>query len=378
MDRLTCSKDLTLFLCGDVMLGRGIDQILQSPGDPALFEEYARSAIRYVQLAEAAHGKIPRHAPPDYVWGDALPIMTEAQIALRIINLETAVTTSDRHWPKGINYRMDPANVACLQAARVDCCVLANNHVLDWGCEGLLETLDTLQRAGIATTGAGGDAAQADAPAVVACGGGRRVLVFGFAATDSGVPRDWAAGPAKPGVNRLSDLSIVTAAKLAAAAQRLRQPEDLLIASVHWGGNWGYAIPATHRAFAHALIDGGFALVHGHSSHHPRGIELYRQHLVLYGCGDFINDYEGIGGYEDFRSDLTLMYLPRLDAIGRLLSLRLVPMQISRFRLNRPSQADAAWLHQAVARESGKLATIVARRADGSFVIEPGETAACA
>lgn len=161
MDQLTCSKDLTLFLCGDVMLGRGIDQILQSPSDPALFEEYARSAIRYVELAEAAHGRIPRHEPPDYVWGDALPIMTNAQIALRIINLETAVTTSAQHWPKGINYRMHPANVACLQAARVDCCVLANNHVLDWGREGLLETLDTLQRAGIATTGAGRDAAQA-------------------------------------------------------------------------------------------------------------------------------------------------------------------------------------------------------------------------
>lgn len=113
-------------------------------------------------------------------------------------------------------------------------------------------------------------------------------------------------------MNRLSDLSIDTAAEVVAAAQRLRQPDDLLIASVHWGGNWGYAVAATHRAFAHALIDGGFALVHGHSSHHPRGIELYRGHMVLYGCGDFINDYEGIGGYEDFRSDLTLMYLPRV------------------------------------------------------------------
>ena len=365
-------SDVRLFLCGDVMLGRGIDQIMPSPGSARLHEGYARSALVYVRLAEQINGAIPRRVAPDYVWGDALAVLADSQPAVRIVNLETAVTTSDRHWPKGINYRMHPANVGSLQAARIDCCVLANNHVLDWQREGLLDTLTTLQRAGIRPAGAGRSAAEAGAPAVVPVGEDGRVLVFGFAATSSGVPADWAAGAVQSGVNLLADLRAETAARLAEDARRLSRPGDVLIASIHWGGNWGYPIPAVHRGFAHALVDGGFDLVHGHSSHHALGIELYRGKLILYGCGDFINDYEGIEGYKDYRGDLVAMYLPRLDtANGILMSLRIVPMQIRRFRLNHPSRRDAEWLYRVLERESARLGTALAWRDDGSFLIEP-------
>lgn len=368
---------LSLFLCGDVMLGRGIDQILPSPSRPGLFEAYVRSAVSYLRLAEALNGPIPRRVAADYVWGDALPLIADEKHAARIVNLETAVTTSTRRWRKSINYRMHPANVVCLEAAHIDCCVLANNHVLDWGYDGLAETLDALQHQGIATAGAGPDIAHAAAPAVLPARSGTRVLVFGFAATSSGVVRDWAAGPATPGVNLLADLSAGSADRVAEAARQVRRPGDLMVASIHWGGNWGYTIPAAQQDFAHALIDRGFDLVHGHSSHHLKGIEVYRQKLVLYGCGDFINDYEGITGYEDFRDDLAVLYLPRLDsASGRLLSLRMVPMQIRRFRLNRPSQADAEWLHQVLARESAKLGATISFKKDFSFALEPGDAAA--
>jgi poly-gamma-glutamate capsule biosynthesis protein CapA/YwtB (metallophosphatase superfamily) len=363
--------EVRLFLSGDVMPGRGIDQIQRYPSHPRLYEGYATSAATYVDLAESANGSIPRLVSPDYMWGDALAVLQAAQPAARIINLETAVTTSHEHWPKGINYRMHPDNIACLTDAGIDCCVLANNHVLDWGTDGLLETLATLQGVGIRTAGAGRTAAEATVPAVLPLPNGGRVLVFGAATTSCGVPRGWAAGVDKPGVNLLPNLSPGTAAQLAEAAQRNRQDGDLLIASVHWGGNWGYTIPPAHQAFAHALIDGGFDMVHGHSSHHAQGIEVYRRKLVLYGCGDLINDYEGISGYEDFRGDLALLYLPRLDsATGCLLSLLMVPMQIRRFRLNRPSAQDARWLHKVIARESGKLGTKVTLGPDDSFLID--------
>jgi poly-gamma-glutamate capsule biosynthesis protein CapA/YwtB (metallophosphatase superfamily) len=363
--------ELRLFLCGDAMLGRGIDQIMQSPSQPRLYEEYVHSALTYVRLAEAKHGPIPRRVAPEYVWGDALPIMTADEIAARIINLETAVTTSEEHWPKGINYRLHPGNIACLTAARIGCCVLANNHVLDWGRAGLLETLTTLQRISVAVAGAGRNVAEAAAPAVLHIGDGVRVLVFGFATTSSGVPRDWAVGPAAPGVNLLSDLSATTGVSIAEMGRRLREPGDVLIASIHWGGNWGFRVPTEHRRFAHALIESGFDLVHGHSSHHAMGIEVYRDKLILYGCGDFINDYEGIEGYKEFRGDLTAMYLPRLDvASGRLLSLRIIPMQIRCFRLNRPSPEDAGWLYGVLARESAKLGASVELREDRSFELK--------
>lgn len=362
-----------LFLCGDVMPGRGIDQILQHPSAPALYEAYAKSAVTYLRLAEAAHGHIPRRVPPAYVWGDALKLLQTVRPAARIINLETAVTRHDEPWPKGINYRMHPGNVSCLAAAGIDCCVLANNHVLDWGPEGLLETLDVLRDAGLRFVGAGHDAAEAMAPADIPLAGQGRLRVVACAAPDCGVPRDWAATAATPGVNLLPDLHAATAMRLTRRARHDRQAGDVLIASVHWGGNWGYDIPRSHRDFAHALIDGGVDLVHGHSSHHPRGIELYRGKLVLYGCGDFLNDYEGIRGHEEYRADLVLMYLPRIDiATGHLVSMEMVPLQIRQFRLNHASRDEAAWLGDVLCRESARLGTCVRSRSDGHLVINMG------
>jgi poly-gamma-glutamate synthesis protein (capsule biosynthesis protein) len=93
------------------------------------------------------------------------------------------------------------------------------------------------------------------------------------------------------------------------------------------------------------LIDGGADVVYGHSSHHPRPFEIYHGKLILYGCGDLLNDYEGISGYEPFRDDLGLMYFPTIDeGSGRLLTLRMMLMQLHQFRLRRASDADVAWM----------------------------------
>jgi poly-gamma-glutamate synthesis protein (capsule biosynthesis protein) len=196
----------TLFLCGDVMLGRGVDQILPHPGNATLHEGYAKSALDYVSLAERRNGPVPRHAGFAYIWGDALATLERASPAARIVNLETAVTTSSSYEPKGINYRLHPANASALLAAKLDCCVLANNHVLDWGEAGLRETLTTLARLGVRVAGAGLDAGQAAAPAAIPVGE-RRVLVFGLGLPTSGVSRAWAATDSRPGVNVLSHLS---------------------------------------------------------------------------------------------------------------------------------------------------------------------------
>jgi poly-gamma-glutamate capsule biosynthesis protein CapA/YwtB (metallophosphatase superfamily) len=363
-------EQLTLFLCGDVMTGRGIDQVLPHSCAPHLYEPVVRSALEYVELAEQRKGPIPRQVDHAYVWGDALRLLERRRPDLRIINLETSVTTSEDALPKGINYRMHPGNIDVFRAARVDCCVLANNHVLDWGEAGLHETLETLARAGIAVAGAGRNLGAAAAPAVLKVEGGGRVLVFGFGAGDSGIPRDWAATPKKAGVHRLPDFSAATLDRVAERVTGAKRPGDLALASIHWGGNWGYAIPPDHRRFAHALIDhAGIDLVHGHSSHHPKAVEVYRDRLILYGCGDFLDDYEGITGYEDFRDDLVLMYLPSLEpGTGRLLRLELVPQQIRHFRLTYPSASDRAWLRQRLQREYQRFGRDVAPQED-AFVL---------
>lgn len=152
---------LTLFLCGDVMTGRGIDQILPYPSNPRLYEDYLTSALDYVALAEERVGPIPRSTAFSYIWGDALEELDRVYPDARIINLETSITTSGEPEPKGINYRMNPANAPCLTAAQIDCCVLANNHVLDWGVAGLHETLETLSANGLKSAGAGRDVVEA-------------------------------------------------------------------------------------------------------------------------------------------------------------------------------------------------------------------------
>jgi poly-gamma-glutamate synthesis protein (capsule biosynthesis protein) len=351
------------------MTGRGVDQVLACPGDPRLPEEPVGDARHYVALAERRNGPIPAPVGWDYVWGDALAELDRARPAARIVNLETSITTSDDHWVgKGIHYRMHPRNVACLTAARIDCCSLANNHVLDFGHAGLGETLEALRAAGVATAGSGRDLAEARAPAVLPCEGGRRLLVFAFASPTSGIPLEWAATPARGGVNLLGEPPEAAAALVGAWVDRVKRPGDLAIASVHWGGNWGYAIPPEQRRVAHALLDAGIDLVHGHSSHHPKAFEIHRGKLVLYGCGDFLDDYEGISGYEAYRDDLVLLYLPTLEPDhGTVSDLRLVPLQIRRFRLIRPSPSDVRWLAEVMSRECEAFGIALRVEADGSL-----------
>src|SRR5438477_3878537 len=337
---------LRLFLCGDVMTGRGIDQVLPHPLNPRLYEPYLSDARAYVELAENANGPIPRPVGFDYIWGEALLKLRRAEVDLSIINLETGITTVKTHWlGKEIHYRMHPHNIDCLSVTGVNGCELANNHVLDWGYEGLSETRRTLDAVGVKHAGAGNDAEDAAAPAVLNVPGKCRVLLFSFGSRTSGISRQWRATSVCPGVNLLDDLSEATASRIATGMRQLQQPGDLLVASIHWGGNWGYDVPLEQIAFAHRLIEEGVSIVHGHSSHHVKAIEVFKGRLILYGCGDLLTDYEGISGYEDFRGDLSLMYLVELDSqSGQLVSTRLVPMHMRRFRLERTSAPDAHWL----------------------------------
>jgi poly-gamma-glutamate synthesis protein (capsule biosynthesis protein) len=340
------------------MTGRGIDQVLPHPSDPALCESYAHDARDYVGLAERANGRIGSPVDFAYVWGVALAELDAAAPDARIINLETSVTQSPDYWPsKGIHYRMHPRNIGCLTAAHIDCCTLANNHVLDFGYAGLAETLATLHEARLNFVGAGANAQDAAAPAIIDLGQRGRVIVYACGCESSGIPDAWSAGAARAGVNLLPDLSHNTAQRLGATILQSKGARDVVVLSIHWGPNWGYEVGRDERAFAHALIDSSAVdIVHGHSSHHPKGIELHRGRPILYGCGDFLNDYEGIGGHERYRGDLVAMYFVQTEAGGNgLAGLRIVPLKIRRFTLTRAVRADADWLRRKIAQASPGL-----------------------
>ena len=275
---------VTLFLCGDVMTGRGIDQILPHPGDARLYEPFVPSATVYVALADKAHGRIPRPVDFSYVWGDALAEL-------------------DRRRPVA---------------------------------------------------------------------GGGRVLVFAFGSATSGIPASWAATEQRPGINLLPDLSDRTIRDVARQIAAPRRADDIVVISIHWGTNWGYEIDDEYRAFAHGLIDrAGVDVVHGHSSHHAKAIEVYRDRLILYGCGDFLNDYEGITGHETFRDDLALMYFPTIDiARGTPSRLDMVPLRIRHMRLARASRTDADWLRAGLDREGARFNTGVRLGADNVLTLD--------
>jgi poly-gamma-glutamate synthesis protein (capsule biosynthesis protein) len=338
--RSETSMLITIFLAGDVMTGRGIDQILPHPSEPLIYEPYMKSAGGYVELAELAYGPLPKPVDFSYIWGDALEEWAHLRPDVKIINLETSVTTSNDYWPgKGINYRMHPANVATLTAAGIDACTLANNHVLDWGYAGLTETLDTLKQAQLNCAGAGQNLAEAETPAVLAVAGKGRVIVFAYGLPSSGIPVSWAASAEQPGVNLLKDLSAQTVRQIKANVKAMKQPGDIVVASLHWGGNWGYDIPSEQIVFAHKLIDE---------------------------AGD-----EGIRDHEQFRADLALMYFVGMDPTsGRLVHLHMTPVQIRHFQVNRASKEDALWLRDLLNREGQQFGTHADMKRDHTLTLD--------
>ena len=267
---------------------------------------------------------------------------------------------------------MHPRNVACLKSAGIDCCVLANNHTLDWSIPGLEETLESLAAAGIRTAGAGRDLTEATAPAMMEQRAGGRVLVLAMRTATSGIPPEWAAGAERAGVRFLQGLTRRIVRSLGEEIRAVRGPRDVVVASIHWGPNWGFEVPDEQREFAHRLIeDAGVDVVHGHSSHHAKGIEVHQGRPILYGCGDFLNDYEGISGTEEYRDDLVLMYFVTLNVAG-LVRMRMVPLQLRRFRLQPASESDVTWLREKLDRESAAFGTRVQSGSDGSLEVAWG------
>jgi poly-gamma-glutamate synthesis protein (capsule biosynthesis protein) len=162
-------------------------------------------------------------------------------------------------------------------------------------------------------------------------------------------------------VHVLHDLGAHSLQSIARRVRAAKRDDDVALVSLHWGGNWGFGVSPEQRDFAHRLIESAAVdVVHGHSSHHVKGIEVYRDRLILYGCGDFLNDYEGIRDYEQFRGDLALMYFPTLED-GRLTRLSMTAMQIRRFRANVAPEEGVRWLMQTLNHEGRDFGTQAAR-----------------
>lgn len=225
---------------------------------------------------------------PDYPWGNTLPILLGAD--WRLCNLECVISDRGTPWssyPKAFHFRSAAKNIAVLETARIDAVSIANNHVLDYGYDALSEMLEILDRAGIAHSGAGLNDAQASRLAISESGWHK----IGLLAFTDNEPA-WEATPTRPGTFYVpADLQDSRALNLLDRVRESKRAVDVLVVSAHWGSNWGYESPPEHISLAHALIEAGADIVFGHSSHVFRGIELYHGRPILYGAGNFVDDY---------------------------------------------------------------------------------------
>jgi len=274
---------------------------------------------------------------PSYIWGDLHPLMRQADF--NIANLETTLTRSDKIVPKVFNFKADPEKVAALEAGPIHLVNVANNHILDFSEEGLLETLNVLDRSGIGHVGAGKTLRQAQQPCILERSG----IKIGFLGCTDNEP-GWGATLSKPGTFYLEvgDIEAVRKPILS-----LREQVDFLVLSIHWGPNMLRRPKPHFQTFAHELIDLGVDLLHGHSAHVFQGVEVYRKKLILYDTGELVDDY-AVDPY--LRNDRSFFFVVTIEKQG-LVSLRMIPTMISEFQVNRDPDPESVDEMERLCRE---------------------------
>lgn len=257
---------------------------------------------------------------PAYIWGDVLSLLQKND--LNVINLEAALTNSTKVVPKVFNFKAKPQYVQSLVEGHIGAVNLANNHVLDYSEEGLYETLESLKKIEIPYVGAGKDEKEAKKPIILTV---KDIRIGILGCTDN--EPTWEATASTPGT-RYIEVGDITAIK--PDIEALKGQVDILILSMHWGPNMKERPSRIFINFAHDLIDAGVDIVHGHSAHIFQGVEVYKDKLIMYDTGDFVDDY-----YVDpvLRNDRSFLFLVEVNKKG-LSSIRLIPVLISNFQVN--------------------------------------------
>ena len=309
------SESITISFCGDVMLGRLVNEIMEDKD-------------------------------PQYPWGNTLPLLK--QMDLRIINLETTLTNYTEKNPKVFNFRALPERVSILKAAQIDLVNLANNHILDFKEPGLFETIETLNNAGIYHVGAGVNDLEAGKPIIITKND-IRIGVIGY--TDN--EPTWKAAPNIIGTNYIEIGNQSALEKVKTHIASLRSNVDILIITIHWGPNMKQKPSAEFIEWAHAIIDAGADIIHGHSAHIFQGIELYNNKIIMYDTGDFIDDY---AVDPLLRNDQSFLFTVTVNKNGPQF-IKLYPVLIDTMQVNQAIGKDKKEIIEKMKRLSLELGT---------------------
>ncbi|MGB6648741.1 MAG: CapA family protein [Bacteroidota bacterium] len=232
-----------------------------------------------------------------------------------MVNLECCVTTRGEPVPKPYNFRMRPSYLGALERAGISLVNLANNHIFDYGKEGLFDTIFYLDSAGVGHVGAGINQEEAHTP-VYFEKAGRKVGFMGY--YEGGEAP--AATASEPGV------ATRTISAIRADVRRMKEQDgaDFVILTFHWGVEKADTVEEWQRQFAHRAIRAGADLIIGHHPHLLQGIERYRGGVVAYSLGNFIF---GGNSRHTYRTAILEVTLDRTDE-----RYRLIPVQVRRWR----------------------------------------------
>jgi poly-gamma-glutamate synthesis protein (capsule biosynthesis protein) len=301
-------RPITLVVGGDVTLG-------------AHYEEWVDGLRAKGQSGPAVDG-----------WGFSAvkPLFAGADLVL--VNLECPFTSRGEPIPKNFNFRARPSTVSVLVDAGVRVVSLANNHLMDYGPDGVADTIATLDAAGIAHFGAGRTLAEARKPAFVEVGG-LKIAFLGYLILGEKHPEPavvWATETKAGVAGHPSDWTVVEKMVREDVAAAKAQA-DLVIPFFHWGREGSKGPDAYQIALAKAAIESGAAAVLGSHPHVLHGMERIGKVPVFYSLGNFV-----FGGNWNPRDKDSVLVKARFDRSGYL-GAELFPLRTDRYP-DRPIQ----------------------------------------
>ena len=244
------------------------------------------------------------------------------------MNLETSITDSRFEWPnKVFHFKLDPRFSPTLLNSNVNHVSLANNHIMDFSSKGMFETMKILDSLRISHCGCGSNIKEAQRFTTFNIPNSN-ITIKCFSAADHETL--WEASTFKEGI-WIIDIDNEDYSDVLEIIRNSKKPNDLIIFSCHWGPNYSWEPSKNIQKFAHALIDAGVDIIHGHSAHHVQRIEKYQKGIIFYSLGDFLDDY---AIDREYRNDLGCLVELDYEENKNLKSMKIHPTKISNLHVN--------------------------------------------
>jgi len=321
---------------------------------PAAAEPITLVAVGDLLLGGSATATL-RQQGADYPFAATAALLQGANIA--IANLEAPLTDGgEAVVDKTYTFRVPTTTAAAIQRAGLDVLTLANNHMGDYGPQGVLDTRAALRPYGLRAVGAGANLAEARRPSAIATRGGK----VGFLAYSNTLPTDFYASASRPGTAPgWPDL-------VRADIKKLKPFVDYIVVSFHWGAEKMPAPKDYQRLYAHLAIDAGADVVIGHHPHVLQGAERYKNGAIFYSLGNY--------AFGSWSRNAQIGGLARivLDN-GQVQSAALLPLNVANHEVQfqpRPLADDAAFGNEFNA-QCAPLGAVASRQADGFWNLQP-------